>query len=329
MKALTNIVTTIVTLAGAAQATWAIAQSPAEYPARPVRMIVPFAPGGSNDIMGRYLAQYLTERFGRQVVLDNRPGADGIIGTDIVARAAPDGYTLLVASAAHAVNGGTRKLPYHPVDSFAWAGTLGLGPSVLSVHASLPVNSVKELIAHGKANPGKLVMSSSGGYAHFSTELFHYMSGMKLIVVIYKGGFPALVDAMAAGNVVVANAPGAGVMETPAFSAFLPALAERLTGEPLKLPNIATWWCGKPGERDHVLALAPTVAHVGNGCSGILSQPVAVSGVAPGARHHSSPVVRPDLGLVGFNDAVDGGGFNIALLREQTVQSPHPHLHRV
>jgi len=167
------------------------------YPARPIRMIVPFAPGGSNDIMGRYLAHYLTERFGRQVVLDNRPGADGIIGTEIVARAAPDGYTLLVASAAHAVNGGTRKLPYDPVNSFAWAGTLGFGPSVLSVHASVPANSVKELLAHGKANPGKLVMASSGGYAHFSTELFHHMSGMKLIVVIYKGGFPALVDTMA------------------------------------------------------------------------------------------------------------------------------------
>jgi tripartite-type tricarboxylate transporter receptor subunit TctC len=175
----------------------AAAQSAADYPARPVRMIVPFPPGGSNDIMGRYFAHYLTERFGRQVVLDNRPGADGIIGTEIVARAAPDGYTLLVASAAHAVNGGTRKLPYDPLNSFAWAGTLGLGPSVLSVHAALPVNSVKELLAHGKANPGKLVLSTSGGYAQFSSELFHHMSGMKLIVVVYKGGFPALIDAMA------------------------------------------------------------------------------------------------------------------------------------
>jgi tripartite-type tricarboxylate transporter receptor subunit TctC len=164
------------------------------YPARPIRMIVPFPPGGSNDIMGRYFAQYLTERLGKQVVLDNRAGADGIIGTEIVARAAPDGYTLLVASAAHAVNGGTRKLSYDPINSFAWAGTLGLGPSVLSVHATLPVNSVKELLAHGKANPGKLVMASSGGYAHFSTELFHHMSGMKLIVVVYKGGSPALID---------------------------------------------------------------------------------------------------------------------------------------
>ena len=167
------------------------------YPARPVRMIVPFPPGGSNDIMGRYFANYLTERLGRQVVLDNRAGADGIIGTEIVARAQPDGYTLLVASAAHAVNGGTRKLPYDPLDSFAWIGMLGLGPSVLSVHAALPVSSVRDLLAHGKANPGKLVLSTSGGYAQFSSELFHHMSGLKLIVVVYKGGFPALLDAMA------------------------------------------------------------------------------------------------------------------------------------
>ncbi len=184
-------------LAASAAINPANAQPADAYPARPIRMIVPFPPGGSNDIMGRYFANYLAERFGKQVVLDNRPGADGIIGTEIVARAAPDGYTLLVASAAHAVNGGTRKLPYDPLNSFAWAAMLGLGPSVVSVHASLPVNSLKELIAHGKANPGKLVLSTSGGYAHFTAELFHHMSGMKLVVVVYKGGFPAMMDTMA------------------------------------------------------------------------------------------------------------------------------------
>lgn len=173
------------------------AQDAATYPTRPVRMIVPFPPGGSNDIMGRYFAHYLSDRLGKHVVLDNRPGADGIIGTEIVARAAPDGYTLLVASAAHAVNGGTRKLPFDPVNSFAWVSLLGQGPSVLSVHASVPANSLKELLAHGKANPGKLTLSTSGGFAQYCAEMFHHMSGMKLVVVVYKGGFPALVDAMA------------------------------------------------------------------------------------------------------------------------------------
>ena len=197
MKKIIGIATAAIALVSVTQTASVNAQSAGDYPTRPIRMIVPFPPGGSNDIMGRYFAQYLSERVGRSVVLDNRPGADGIIGTEIVSRAAPDGYTLLVASAAHAVNGGTRKLPFDPLNSFAWAGTLGLGPSVLSVNSAVPASSVKELIAHGKANPGKLVFSTSGGYAQFSAELFHHLSGMKLIVVVYKGGFPALIDTMA------------------------------------------------------------------------------------------------------------------------------------
>ena len=167
------------------------------YPARPVRLLVPFPPGGSNDIMARYFAQYLTERFNQQVVIDNRGGAEGIIATDIVAHSRPDGYTLLFISAAHSVHGGTRsKLPYDPLNSFAWIGKLGFGPSVLSVNPSLKINTAKELLAHGRANPGKLTMTSSGGFAYFASESFNHMSGMKMLVVVYKGGFPALVDVM-------------------------------------------------------------------------------------------------------------------------------------
>ena len=194
MKALiAAAVAALLAAAGGAQA----AQDPAAgYPTRPVRLVVPFPPGGSNDIMARYFAQYLTERFGRQVVVDNRPGADAIIGTDIASRAQPDGHTLLIASAAFAVNGATRKLPYDPHKAFAWVGTLGYGPSVLSVGPALRVNTAKELIAHGRANPGKLTLATSGGFAHYAAELFNHMSGMKMLVVIYKGGFPALVDVM-------------------------------------------------------------------------------------------------------------------------------------
>jgi len=167
------------------------------YPARPIRLVVPFPPGGSNDIMARYLAQYLTDRYGRQVVIDNRAGADGIIGTEIAARAAPDGYTLLLISAAFPVNAATRKLPYDPHTAFSWIGMLGQGPSLLAVGPSLKVGSAKELLAYGRANPGKLTMTSSGGYAQFASELFNHMSGMKMLVVVYKGGFPALIDVMA------------------------------------------------------------------------------------------------------------------------------------
>ena len=174
------------------------ANDPAQgYPTRPIRLLIPFPPGGSNDIMGRYFAQYLTERLGQQVVIDNRGGAEGIIATDIVAHSRPDGYTLLFVSAAHSVHGGTRtKLPYDAVNSFAWIGKLGFGPSVVSVHPGLKVSSAKELIAHGRANPGKLTLTTSGGYAYFAAESFNYLSGMKMVTVIYKGGFPALVDVM-------------------------------------------------------------------------------------------------------------------------------------
>jgi len=165
------------------------------YPSRSVRLLVPFPPGGSNDIMARYFAQYLTERLGQQFIVDNRGGAEGIIATDIVAHARPDGYTLLFVSAAHSVHGGTRaKLPYDALNSFSWVGKLGYGPSVLSVHPGVKVNSAKELIAHGRANPGQLTLATSGGYALFASEMFNHMSGMKMVTVVYKGGFPALMD---------------------------------------------------------------------------------------------------------------------------------------
>jgi tripartite-type tricarboxylate transporter receptor subunit TctC len=183
-------------LLAAAGAGHAASDPAADYPMRPVRLVVPFPPGGSNDILARYFAQYLTERIGRQVVVDNRAGADGIIGTELASRSQPDGYTLLFASAAYAVNGATRKVAYDPLKSFSWIGTMGYGPSVLVVGPALKVNSAKELIAHGRANPGKLTMASSGGYAHFASELFNHSSGMKMLVVIYKGGFPALLDVM-------------------------------------------------------------------------------------------------------------------------------------
>ena len=169
----------------------------AGYPSRSVRVLVPFPPGGSNDIMARYLSQYLTERLGQQFIVDNRGGAEGIIATEIAARARPDGYTLLFISAAHSVHGGTRtKLPYDAVNSFAWVGKLGYGPSAVSVHPGVKVSSAKELIAYGRANPGKLTLTTSGGFAYFAAESFNYMSGMKMVTVVYKGGFPALVDVM-------------------------------------------------------------------------------------------------------------------------------------
>ena len=175
----------------------AVKDSAQGYPSRSVRVLVPFPPGGSNDIMARYFAQYLTERLGQQFIVDNRGGAEGIIATEVAAHARPDGHTLLFISAAHSVHGGTRtKLPYDALNSFAWVGKLGFGPSALSVHPGVKVTSAKELIAYGRANPGKLTLTTSGGYAYFAAESFNYMSGMKMLTVVYKGGFPALLDVM-------------------------------------------------------------------------------------------------------------------------------------
>jgi tripartite-type tricarboxylate transporter receptor subunit TctC len=168
----------------------------ATYPTKPIRFIVPQATGGSNDTLARLMGHHLSERLGKQVVVDNRSGADGIIGTEIVARAAPDGHTWLMASGAYAMNAAVRKTPFDPSTAFAWISKLGAGPSVLAVNPSLPVHSLKELLALGKARPGYLNMASAGGFQHFVSVLFKSMSGMDVAIVLYKGGFPALLDVM-------------------------------------------------------------------------------------------------------------------------------------
>ena len=174
------------------------------FPARPIRMIVPFPPGGSNDILGRFMAQKLTQRLGQQTVVDNRSGADGIIGTDLAAKAAADGYTLLIVSTSYAMNPAVHKLPYDPLKSLAPVALIGRGANVLAVTPSLPVNSVKELIALAKAKPGQLGYASSGvgGFNHFGGELFKSLAGIDMVHVPYKGGGPAMIDVMS-GQVAV------------------------------------------------------------------------------------------------------------------------------
>jgi tripartite-type tricarboxylate transporter receptor subunit TctC len=196
----------ILPLLGAMLACAASAQEPqSAFPSRTIRIVVPFPPGGGNDIMGRFLATKLGERFSRQVIVDNRPGADGVIGSDHVAKSAPDGYTLLIISVSYAMNAALHKLPYDPVKSFTAISQIGHGPSVLIVTPSLPVNSVKQLIALARARPGQLHYASSGigGVNHFSAELFKSATGIDMVHVPYKGGTPAMTDVMA-GQVGVA-----------------------------------------------------------------------------------------------------------------------------
>ena len=159
----------LVVMLAAAGAQAAPAGAEHNYPTRPIRLLVPQAAGGSNDIMARSVANHLTQSLGRQVVVDNRPGAEGIIGTEIVARSAADGYTLLMASAAFMMNPAVRKLPYDPLTAFDWVAMLGSGPTVLTVGPLLPVNSVKELLAAAKDKPGHITMATAGGFQHFGT----------------------------------------------------------------------------------------------------------------------------------------------------------------
>jgi tripartite-type tricarboxylate transporter receptor subunit TctC len=180
----------------------------AGYPAKPVRIIVPFPPGGSNDIIGRFIANKLSQRSGRQFVVDNRGGADSIIGTAIAVASQPDGYTLLIASVTYAMVPATgKKLSYDPIKSMAPVAMLGTGPNLFAVWPGLPVSSIKELIATAKAKPGQLryASSSTGGNHHFAAELFKLMAGVDIMQIPYKGGGPAMIDVIS-GNVEIAVA---------------------------------------------------------------------------------------------------------------------------
>ncbi len=168
------------------------------FPVKAIRLIVPFPPGGSNDILARFLAQKMTERLGQQTIVDNRPGADGIIGTELAARAPADGHTLLIVSTSYTMNPAIHKLPYDPIKSLIPIAQLASGPNVIATNPSLPVNSIKELVALAKAKPGQIRYASSGigGFNHFGGELFNTLAGVKMAHIPYKGGGPAMLDVM-------------------------------------------------------------------------------------------------------------------------------------
>src|SRR5690349_16193537 len=179
-------------------ATGVLAQT---YPAKPVTWIVPFPPGGGTDISARTVAAKLTEKWKQSVVIENRAGAAGIIGADAVAKARPDGYTLLIVNVGiTSINPDLYpKLPYNPDTAFTPISLLCELPFVLMASPSLPANTVKELVAYAKANPGKVTFASSGqgGSPHLTAEIFQIASGTRLTHVPYKGGGPAMTDLMA------------------------------------------------------------------------------------------------------------------------------------
>ncbi len=173
------------------------------YPTKPIRMIVPFVPGGNTDIIGRVFAPKMAELIGQQIVVDNRGGAGGVIGTEVVAHAAPDGYTILMVSAGHTINPAMiKKLPYDSVKDFAPISIIADVPTAFVVHPSLPAKSVKEFIAIAHARPGEINYSTAGRgtVGHLAAELLSSMAKIKMVHIPYKGTGQAMVD-LVAGHV--------------------------------------------------------------------------------------------------------------------------------
>ena len=196
MKSIPALGSVMLAFAYAVFGVTAVAQ---DFPSKPIRFIVPNPPGGASDITARVMAEKLAQRWGQPVVVENKPGAGAIIGTEFVAKAPPDGYTILLVPSSHAFNVSLyKKLPYDSVKDFAAVTQTANTPLVLVVNASVPAKSVKELIAYAKANPGKLTYASSGSGTslHLAAELFKEMAGVDIVHVPYKGSTAAHPDVM-------------------------------------------------------------------------------------------------------------------------------------
>ena len=182
--------------AGLFSATDATAQG---YPAKAIRIVVPLAPGGGVDITSRTIGQKMSEGLKQPVIIENRPGGATVIGTELVAKSPPDGYTLVMASSSHAIHGILYKLPFDPIKDFAAVSLVATAPLVLVVHPSVPAKTVKELVAIAKKNPGRLNFGSSGNTSvlHLAGEMFNAMAGVKTAHIPYKGTGPALTDLIA------------------------------------------------------------------------------------------------------------------------------------
>lgn len=225
-------------LLGAIAATNAAAQA---YPSRPIRLVIPFSPGGATDVPGRLIAQKLSDVFGHQIIVDNRPGAGSAIGSEIVARAQPDGYTLLLTGTPFAVIPALYpRLPFDPAKDFAPVMQVALAPNVLVVHPSLPARSVKELIALAQAQPGKINYASggTGGATHLFASLFLTMAKINLTHIPYKGSGPATADLL--GGHVKVGLPGITIVIPHARAGRLIPLGVTSARRAPQLPDVPT-----------------------------------------------------------------------------------------
>jgi tripartite-type tricarboxylate transporter receptor subunit TctC len=218
-----------------------LAAAAQDYPNRPVRVVVPFSPGGAVDGPMRMIADQLSKRLGQQVFIENKPGAGATIGSEIVAKAAPDGYTLLLASQTNAISATLYpKLPYDPIEDFAPISLIGREPGVLVVHPSLPVKSLQEFVAYVKARPGQVDYASSGNGSgqHLFMAMLASMTGMKLVHIPYKGSGQATADLL--GGQVMASIPGTAGMVGHIKAGKLRPLAVTGSRRSPQLPEVPT-----------------------------------------------------------------------------------------
>jgi tripartite-type tricarboxylate transporter receptor subunit TctC len=220
-------------------------QETRDFPTRPIRWIVPFPPGGSNDVLARYLGVKLTDRVGQQIVIDNRGGANGIIGAELAANAPPDGYTMLMVSTSWVMNAAIRDLPYDVEKSYDPVTTIGSSPNSIVVNPSGPYRVLRDLVEAAKAKPGAISYAHTGvgGFNHFGGELFKKVAGIDMVPIAYKGGGPAMID------VVASNVP---VM----FSSVTQTLVHVRAGR-LKLLAVGA------SKRNSAVPEVPTVAESG------------------------------------------------------------------
>jgi tripartite-type tricarboxylate transporter receptor subunit TctC len=211
------------------------------YPSKPIRLVVPVPPGGSNDVLSRITAQAMSPGLGQQVVIDNRAGAAGMIGADNVAKSAPDGYSLLNIQASFVANPALRtRMPYDTLNDFAFVGMMARAPLLAVVHPSLPVKNIKELVALAKSHPGQINYGTPGigSYTQLATELFRRMAGINIVHVPYKGIAPALTDLMGGQLQLAMTSPPSVMSQVQAGR--LKALAVGSEKRSVFLPNIPT-----------------------------------------------------------------------------------------
>jgi tripartite-type tricarboxylate transporter receptor subunit TctC len=216
------------------------------YPSKPVRLLIPAPPGGSTDLLARIVGARLATQLGQQVVIDNRGGAGGIVATELLARSVPDGHTLGVIYTPHTTNPSLGKIPYHPLDDFTPISQMTAAPLLLIVHPGLPVKSVKELIALGKAKPIAYGSAGNGSGGHLSGELLKMLTGMPATHVPYKGAGPAAVDVVA-GQIqfqFAAQITSSGFLKSGRLRALAVSSAKRAASLP-ELPTVAE--SGVPG----------------------------------------------------------------------------------